>query len=270
MGRQAPPVPFRRPVRGSGVAVAISLACACVPNHPPAQTSTGTDRPAEVSVSSTATPDATARTKTGTPAFPVVTTPSVGGATGPSDESPPPRPAVRYTFPVLPLRNVSFGPTHHDYPATDIFARCGDSYVAPTSGIVVEVSRTDRWEPSRNDGATRGGLSVTIRGDDGVRYYGSHLREIAPGVRTGSRVDAHRRLGVVGRSGNARSTSCHVHFGISPPCEVPGDWWTRRGVVSPWPYLTSWRRGSQRSPAGEVARWHRRHGCPPAPALFGG
>ena len=164
------------------------------------------------------------------------------------------------------MSHVSFGRTHHDYPATDIFARCGDSFVAPTSGVVLEVSRTDTWNPARDDGATRGGLSVSIRGDDGVRYYGSHLRAIASGVRSGTRVAAGQRLGVVGRTGNARSTPCHLHFGISPPCQVAGDWWTRRGEVSPWPYLTSWRRGGRRSPVAEVAAWHEAHGCPRAPA----
>ena len=175
------------------------------------------------------------------------------------------RPSVRYTFPVQPAERASFGSSHHDYPATDVFARCGEAFVAPTSGVVLEVSRVDRWQPDIDDGATRGGLSVTLRGDDGVRYYGSHLGAIAAEARPGSRVGAGARLGLVGRSGSARFVACHLHFGLSPPCPVPGDWWTRRGVVSPWPYLTSWRRGGQLPPAGEVARWRQANGCPRAP-----
>jgi murein DD-endopeptidase MepM/ murein hydrolase activator NlpD len=159
---------------------------------------------------------------------------------------------------------VSFGRTHHDYPATDVFARCGAAFVAPAPGVVTEVSRTDRWDPARDDGATRGGLSVTDAGDDGVRSNGSHLGRLAAGVRPGLQVSAGQRLGAVGRTGNARSTPCHLHLGISPPCGT-GDWWTRRGAVPPWRYLTSWRGGGQLSPAAEVARWRRARGCPAAP-----
>ena len=44
------------------------------------------------------------------------------------------------------------------------------------------MSTKDVWDPKVNDGATRGGLSVTIFGDDGVRYYGSHLSAIDPAL----------------------------------------------------------------------------------------
>jgi murein DD-endopeptidase MepM/ murein hydrolase activator NlpD len=48
-----------------------------------------------------------------------------------------------------------------------------------------------------------------------VRYYGSHLEWIAPGIRPGVPVKAGQLLGRVGTSGDARSVAPHLHFGIS-------------------------------------------------------
>jgi peptidoglycan LD-endopeptidase LytH len=166
--------------------------------------------------------------------------------------------APRFAFPVSPAAGADYGRTHHDYAATDIFAPCGARVVSPVDGIILEISRADRWDPGIDDGATRGGLSVTILGGDGVRYYGSHLATIAPGLRAEDVVRAGRQLGTVGRTGSARNTSCHLHFGISPPCGV-GDWAIRRGVVYPWPYLDAWRRGRHTSPAGAIERWLDAH-----------
>jgi murein DD-endopeptidase MepM/ murein hydrolase activator NlpD len=159
-----------------------------------------------------------------------------------------------YVFPVRPASAASYSRYHHDYPATDIFGACGTTLVAPTSGVVHEVSRKDLWDPAVNDGATRGGLSVSLIGDDGVRYYGSHYATVAKGIEPRVRVTAGQVLGTIGRTGSARSTPCHLHLGISPPCGA-GDWEVRRGVVEPWPYLDAWKVGRQRSPAAEVAAW---------------
>lgn len=161
---------------------------------------------------------------------------------------------ITYTFPIEPASAASYGRAHHDYPATDIFAACGTRVVSPTVGVVDEVSLTDTWDPKVNDGATRGGLSVSIVGDDGVRYYGSHFAKILPGIRAGARVEAGQALGTVGRTGSARPTPCHLHFGISPPCGR-GDWQVRRGVIHPWPYLDAWKAGDHRSPAAQVRSW---------------
>jgi murein DD-endopeptidase MepM/ murein hydrolase activator NlpD len=151
------------------------------------------------------------------------------------------------------------------YPATDIFAACGAPVRAVTDGVVLEVNRTDTFDPARPAGKDKGGLSVSLRGDDGVRYYGSHLTQIADGVAPGVRLRAGDRLGTVGRTGNA-SNVCHLHFGVSPPCDTPGDWWVRRGVVWPWPYLDAWR-GGRNTPAAadEVRGWQARNGCPKTP-----
>jgi peptidoglycan LD-endopeptidase LytH len=159
-----------------------------------------------------------------------------------------------YAFPVKPASQASYGRAHHDYPATDIFAACGTDVIAPTAGVVQEVSRQDLWDPAVNEGSTRGGLSVSIVGRDGVRYYGSHFATITKGIEPGVKVATGQTLGTVGRTGSARPTPCHLHFGISPPCAV-GDWDVRRGVVPTWPYLDAWKAGKQLSPAKEVAGW---------------
>jgi len=177
------------------------------------------------------------------------------------------RPAVvAYAFPIGPASDARFGHVHHDYPATDIFAACGDSYRAPTGGRILAVATTDAWDPGVNAGATRGGLSVTLLGDDGVRYYGSHLRAIAPLVAAGARVAAGQPLGQVGNTGDARGIACHVHFGISPPCGTT-DWYNRRGLVYPWPFLESWRAGGQHSPRAAVLGYQSRFGCPAGPTV---
>jgi murein DD-endopeptidase MepM/ murein hydrolase activator NlpD len=147
-----------------------------------------------------------------------------------------------YVFPVRPLRWVDYIQGHSGYPATDIFAPEGYEFLAVTSGVVDFVCAEDLWDPTIDDPATRGGLSVAIIGDDGVRYYGSHLSQIAEGMTPGVRVAAGQVLGYVGRTGNARNTISHVHFAISAPT-FPEDWKTRRGQIDPFPYLAAWQRG---------------------------
>jgi peptidoglycan LD-endopeptidase LytH len=194
---------------------------------------------------------------------PAARPPSVDPSPSPSPSASPSASALAYTFPVQ-AKNASYQRTHHDYPATDIFAACGTPVVAATDGVVLEVSRVDRFDPARPDGALKGGLFVSIRGDDGVRYYNAHFVELASGIDKGVRVGSGQRIGSVGRTGNA-SNVCHLHFGISPPCAEVGDWWVRRGVVWPWSYLDAWKAKEPKSPAPEVQRWRQDHGCPAAP-----
>lgn len=149
---------------------------------------------------------------------------------------------------------------HHDYPATDIIAACGLTVRAVTDAVVLEVNRVDRYDPATNLGADRGGLFVSIRGDDGVRYYGSHLSAIEGGVTPGARLRAGQPIGRIGETGDA--SACHLHFGISPVCKGTGQWWIRRGEIWPADYLDAWRRGVSRSAANEVAQWQASHGCP--------
>ena len=207
----------------------------------------------------TAAPTPTAPATTAPPTTPPATRPpTTAPPTTPAPTTAPPAAAVRYAFPITGCR-VTYGSAHHDYPATDMFAKAGCAFVAPVAGRVDEVERTDRWSSRTNRGADRGGLFVSVVGVDGVRYYGSHLRSVAPGIRPGVRVAAGDPLGEVGVTGSARGTPPHLHFGISWPTG-PGVWWVRRGVVSPYRYLKSWESGGHRSPAAEVAAARRRSG----------
>lgn len=155
-----------------------------------------------------------------------------------------------YRFPVDGCK-VTYSKYHHDYPATDIQAKLGCPFVAPIGGVVEDVNRRDRWSGKTNLGKDRGGKSVSIIGDDGVRYYGSHLSIVEPGIVPGLRVEIGQKLGEVGSTGSARGTKPHLHFGISYPT-VPGDWEIRRGVIWPWKYLDSWRKGENLSPVNQV------------------
>ena len=156
-----------------------------------------------------------------------------------------------YLFPISDCA-VKYSKYHHDYPATDIQAKKGCTFVAPINGVVEDVALKDLWNGKTNLGQDRGGLSVSIIGDDGVRYYGSHLSKVESGISPGVRVTAGQKLGEVGSTGSARGTAPHLHFGISYPTS-PGDWKIRRGVIYPWKYLDAWKAGKDLSPVKEVS-----------------
>lgn len=86
--------------------------------------------------------------------------------------------------------------------------------------MVEDVNSKDIWSSKNNRGQDRGGLSVSIIGIDGVRYYGSHLLSVADGIEPGVNVMAGDILGKVGSTGSARGTSPHLHFGISWPTKA--------------------------------------------------
>ncbi len=157
-----------------------------------------------------------------------------------------------YVYPIGGNAISSFGNTHSGYPATDIFANCGVSVVAPVSGTVGGLRRVDMWTKQTDNPWLRGGKFVSIVGYDGVRYYLAHLDTIGEGLATGSTVKAGQRIGTVGKTG--RAGACHLHFGISPPCNNP-EWWVRRGVISPASYLRAWQLGIGKSPVEEISRW---------------
>ena len=159
--------------------------------------------------------------------------------------------AVKYAFPVAGC-TVTYARAHHNYPATDILGKKGCKYVAVTNGVVDEVNRVDKYNYKTNLGADRGGLFISIIGDDGVRYYASHLMQVVEGIEPGVRVVVGQVLGKLGDSGDAKGTSPHVHFGISWPTP-PDIWWVRRGQIFPWPYLDKWKAGLNAYPAKAVA-----------------
>lgn len=87
------------------------------------------------------------------------------------------------------------------HKGVDMFARHGTPTVAPVAGVV---------EHRHND---VGGLSFHLWGDDGNYYYGTHLSRYGD---VSGWVDAGTIVGYVGNTGNAASTSPHLHFEIHP------------------------------------------------------
>ncbi|HYI44814.1 MAG TPA: M23 family metallopeptidase [Actinomycetota bacterium] len=147
-----------------------------------------------------------------------------------------------YAFPIQPESAANYGPGHEAFPATDIYAPIGTDFVAVTAGIVNEVQKRDLWFPGNSDPNQRNGIYIAYIGDDGVRYFGSHLSAIAPGIRRGGRVEVGQVLGQIGKTGKERPGPSYVHFGISRPT-VPGDWEIRRGQFDPYKYLKAWAAG---------------------------
>lgn len=95
----------------------------------------------------------------------------------------------------------SGGRTHK---GVDIFAPKGTPVKAPVSGTVVKVEEGD---------SGLGGRTVWVKGVDGLAYYFAHLDSI--GVKMGQAVQIGDQLGAVGNTGNAASTSPHLHFSIN-------------------------------------------------------
>ncbi|MFM7964636.1 MAG: M23 family metallopeptidase, partial [Actinomycetota bacterium] len=137
-----------------------------------------------------------------------------------------------YTFPVGGP-DPYYPRDHLHYPAADI-TNCRRLVRAPISGVVFDVRRVDKWDKKVDDPGTRGGLTVTLHGDDFVRYYFSHMGRLM--VKKGQRVESGQKIGTVGDSGNAKVTLCHLHFGISRICPM-SEQNLLRGEIWPQPYL---------------------------------
>ena len=118
-------------------------------------------------------------------------------------------PATQLLMPVdgVNVRQVAetFGAPRWDrsHEGIDIFAPRWTPVVSAAPGFVYRI--TD---------LTLGGLSVTVIGDGGVRYYYTHLEDVAEDLVEGQAVAAGDLLGYVGNDGNAATTPTHLHFGV--------------------------------------------------------
>lgn len=129
-----------------------------------------------------------------------------------------------YSFPVAGLSSKavqSFWGAERDggrrsHEGVDIFAKKGTPVLAAVDGFV-----------SNTGNRGLGGKQVWLRdGLFGSSLYYAHLDSII--ARTGQRVKIGDTLGLVGNTGNARSTPPHLHFGIY-----------RRGsgAINPFPFV---------------------------------
>jgi hypothetical protein len=160
------------------------------------------------------------------------------------DESP-----VLYVFPFSKVA-VNYPIDHIDYPAVDVEG-CYARVLAPTAGTIFQTRRIDKWVKEIDAPGTRGGKTITLVGDDNVRYFFAHLGRVK--VATGQRVSAGDWIGVMGSSGNARVTRCHTHLGISRLCPVV-EANLLQGEIWPQKYLNAWRAGRQLSPTRELKK----------------
>ncbi|MFZ9892061.1 MAG: M23 family metallopeptidase, partial [Ilumatobacteraceae bacterium] len=109
---------------------------------------------------------------------------------------------LKYVFPFSKVP-VTYSRDHLNYPAADVHG-CYARVLAPTSGVVFDVETKDLWLEEVDAPGTRGGLTITLHGDDRVRYFFAHLGRVK--VKRGERVEPGQWIGVMGSSGNARIT----------------------------------------------------------------
>jgi len=113
------------------------------------------------------------------------------------------------------------GRTHKGF---DVVARCGTPLAAATTGTVVKRAYDARLD----------GNYVVIRGlGERRKYWYAHMLHPSP-FQKGDLVHVGQIIGYVGKTGNARTVGCHLHFEV----HVSGR------AVDPEPYLRAWDRYS--------------------------
>jgi murein DD-endopeptidase MepM/ murein hydrolase activator NlpD len=128
-----------------------------------------------------------------------------------------------------------------DHHGVDIFADRGTPALAASAGRVTRVEET-----------SRGGLVVWVRDEQRSQnlYYAHLSRQL---VTPGALVEPGDTIGLVGNTGNARTTPPHLHFGVY----VRGE--GLRGPQDPVPYLIRPRRRLPSLPAApeRLGSWAR-------------
>ncbi len=110
---------------------------------------------------------------------------------------------------------------NHQHEGDDIFASYGTPVVAVLDGTITGLSTTDI-----------GGNNIHLTDASGDYFYYAHLSRFATGLAQGDHVVAGQTIGYVGNTGDARTTSPHLHFEIHPDGGA---------AVDPTPYLDAWR-----------------------------
>jgi Peptidase family M23 len=145
----------------------------------------------------------------------------------------PPLGLKGYVFPVVGASDFvdTYGALRTDVPGhwhhcDDIFAALGTPVVAVATGTVNRVG----WEKV-------GGWRLWVRDRVGNQFYYAHLSGYAPAILHAKRVRAGEVIGFVGNTGDAFTTSPHVHFEIHPRRLLHLHY---DGAVDPTRYLQSW------------------------------
>ena len=146
----------------------------------------------------------------------------------------PPLGASGYVFPVVGrgaayvdtyggLRSDVRGHWHH---GDDIFAPLGTPVVAIATGTINRVG----WE-------RLGGWRLWVRDGAGDEFYYAHLSGYTPADLHSNHVRAGEVIGFIGNTGDAFTTSPHLHFEIHPRSLLHLGY---DGAVDPTRYLESW------------------------------
>jgi hypothetical protein len=110
-------------------------------------------------------------------------------------------------------------PFPHLHQGLDMFAPRGTPVVAAADGFV-----------SQKVNSPISGLAVEITAAANTQYFYAHLSAFGPGIERGSIVHVGQVVGYIGNTGNAASTSPHLHFEVQP-----------NGVpVPPMPFVDEW------------------------------
>jgi len=138
-------------------------------------------------------------------------------------------PVDRFVMPVDGLRVAdvanTFGAERGNRPhdGLDMFAPRHTPVRAAAAGFVYRI-----------DDLSLGGLSVTIVGDGGLRFFYTHFEAVPDDLLEGQRVEVGDLIGYVGNSGNAATTPTHLHFGVySGEPDDPCAW----DAIDPMPFM---------------------------------
>jgi murein DD-endopeptidase MepM/ murein hydrolase activator NlpD len=145
----------------------------------------------------------------------------------------PPLGSIHYVFPVTGDSSFvdTYGAFRSDVPGNwhhgdDIFAALGTPVVAVADGTVNRVG----WQKV-------GGWRIWVVDNDGNWFYYAHLSGYAPTVIHSKTVKAGEVIGFIGNSGDAFTTSPHLHFEIHPSGLRHYGY---DGAVDPTRYLDGW------------------------------